>query len=383
MPRRDHRLAVLTGIALAAGIIVPLELVAVAPASAYWACETAPPYSDYEGTSMEFVYSASGAAGDSLEIRVPDMCISSTASVTELSNADGVTVILLADGSNAATITLAPPTADFVGVSRVDLEVTDGAESYVLELYGLFGVAPTTYGFGRPAPVATALGAPAFFPISGTVPRPGATIRAEVVRSTQPVIVEWVDSPSDGIVVTPPASFRGTIGVQVVITDGITSTQTTLYQWAGIPIPTTAVWAPNPPPVAIEQGGIAYFDLSSGFVPFGSECEIRVRTEPDVLIAVSPPPLSGAAFAPVDIVMKDQDFVGLVTVSYDLSCELPDLSVSSVEYDLLVYVGIPIPELAATGPEFNVVPLGVGALALVLGGFVLLRRRAAILTRSR
>lgn len=383
MPTRSFRLAAVTGLALAAGILVPLELVAVSPANAYWACETAPPNSVYEGTSLEFVYSAEGGAGETLDILVPKMCISFTSTVTELSNADGLAVSFVADGSNASTITLEPPTVDFVGISRVDLEVTDGAESYVLELYGLFGVAPTTYVSDRRPPVATAVGAPAFFPVSGTVPRVGATIRAEVVRSTQPVTVEWVDSPSGGIVVTPPASFRGTIGVQVVITDGITSTRTTVYQWAGVPIPTSAVWAPNPPPAAIEPGGTGFFDLSGIYASFPYECEIKVNTVPDVTIATDPPSLNGVAFAPIAVAVKDPDFVGLLTVSYDISCRLPDLSVSSVEYDLLLYVGIPIPELAATGPTFDVVPYGAAALAVMVSGFVLLRRRSLHHTRSR
>ena len=121
MPRRSFRFAVVTGIAVAAGILVPLDLAAVAPANAYWDCETAPPYTEYDGTSVEFVYSAAGAAGDTLEIFVPEMCVSATATVTELSNADGLTVTLLADGSNGSTITLAPPTprrGSFSGLSR-------------------------------------------------------------------------------------------------------------------------------------------------------------------------------------------------------------------------------------------------------------------------
>ena len=383
MPQHSSRLAALTGIAIAAGILVPLDLVAVSPANAYWACETAPPYSAFEGTSMEFVHSAAGGAGEAVVIFAPEMCVSLSSTVTELSNADNVTVTFVADGSNDATITLTPLAPDFVGIARVDLEVTDGPESYVLELYGFFGVAPTTYAFDRPAPVATAIGAPTFFPLSGAVPRAGATIRAEVLRSTQPVMVEWVDSPSDGILVTPPANFAGVIGVQVVITDGITSTQTTVYQWAGVAIPTGAVWAPNPPPVAVEPGGTGYFSLSGSFVPHLSKCEIKVTTVPEVDIATEPPPLGGVAFAPVAVIVKDPDFVGLLTVSYDLSCELPDLSVSNVEYEFLLYVGIPIPELAATGSNAGVVPLGAGALALMLGGLVLLRRRAIHTARSR
>lgn len=297
--------------------------------------------------------------------------------MTVLSNDEGVTVDVVGDGGFSAGVTLTAPAGDFEGIARVDLQVVDGTTSFVLELYGLFGVELTDFTFGRPDPVETAVGATAFFPIDGISLRPGAALAAEVIRSTQPVTVTWIDGPTPGISVTPPAGFRGTIGVQVLLFDGISAAVATVYQWAGVAIPTGPIWAPNPPPAAIEPGGTGYFDLSGSFVPQGSACEIRVTTDPDVEIAVEPPSLQGVAFGPVGVQVRDADFVGLLTVSYDLTCRLLDDSLTSVEYDLLLYVGIPIPEeLAATGPRQDGLLIGAGALAAIIAGSLLLARRA-------
>lgn len=363
----------LAAVSVALGLLAPLAV--AAPAAAAADCEPSPPFSPYPGTSMEFVHAASSAIGSPAVIALPELCITSAAVVTELSNDAAVTVDIIADGSFASGATLTPPSPDFEGIARVDLQVVDGPVSFVLELYGLFGVDPTEFGFDFPAPVETAVGAPAFFPLDGIVVRPGGTITVEVIRSTQPVSVTWVEVPSPGVVVTPPAGFRGTIGVEVLLSDGITARAATVFAWAGVAIPTGAIWAPNPPPVAIEKGGTGYFDISGTFVPHGSECEIRVTTVPDVTVVTAPPPLQGVAFEPLGIEVRDDDFEGLLTVSYDLSCRLPDQSLASVQWDLLLYVGVPLPELAATGPREDVRLLGATALALlVLGGVVLGRR---------
>ena len=110
-----------------------------------------------------------------------------------------------------------------------------------------------------------------------------------------------------------------------------------------------------------------------------------MTTVPDVIIATEPPPLGGVAFAPIGVYVKDPDFVGLLTVTYGLSCQLPDLSRSSVEYDFLLYVGIPIPpaELAATGSHVDLVPIGAGALAVMVSGLLLVRRRVIRTARIR
>lgn len=348
-----------------------------APAQAAPDCVSSVPYTEFEGTSMELVYAAQAPVGGAAAIDIPDLCVPGSAVVTELSNDEGVTVDVVGDGSFAAGVTLTAPTVDFEGIARVDLQVVDGSMSFVLELYGLFGVDATSLPFVRPDAVATAVSSPALFPFPGIVLRDGAVITAEVIRSTQPVTVRWVDAPTAGIEVTPSTSYRGTIGVQVLLTDGITATRVDVYQWAGLPIPTGVVWAPNPPPVEIEPGGTGYFDLSGSYAPLQSECEIRVTAEPDVVLAVDPPSLRGVAFAPIGIQVRDDDFVGLLTVSYDISCRTPDQQRSSVEYDLLLYVGIPIPhELAATGPQQNVLLVGAAALGLIATGVVLAGRRS-------
>lgn len=368
--------AVLIGAVLAIAAIVPLGVLTAPSAQADVDCETRAPYSDFAGTSMEFVYSADAAVGGAALIMVPELCVSASAVVVELANDDAVSVDVVGDGSFGATITLTAPTVDFEGIARVDLQVVDGATSFVLELYGLFGVVPTAFSFDRPDPVATAVSAPAIFSIAGIVLREGATLTAELIRSTQPVSVTVVGAPTEGIQVTPSTSYRGTIGVEVLLTDGINATRVFTYQWAGIPIPTGVVWAPNPPPVAIDPGGTGFFDLSGSFAPPQSECEIRVNSVPDVQLVVEPPSLQGVAFAPVGIQVRDPDFVGLLTVSYDLSCRLPDETVSSVDYDLLMYVGIPIPEeLAATGSHRDGAVMAAGALALMLAGALMVLRR--------
>lgn len=354
-------------------------LAAGAPAQATPDCEADIPYTEFEGTSMQLVYAAQAPVGGDATIDIPELCVPGSAVVTELSNDEGVAVDVVGDGGYAAGVTLTAPTVDFEGIARVDLQVVDGSMSYVLELYGLFGVAGTQYTFDRPDPVSTAVTASAFFPIDGIVLRDGATIREELIRSTQPVSIRWIDAPTAGIEVTPSTNYRGTIGVQVLLTDGITATRVTVYQWVGVPVPAGIVWAPNPPPVAIEPGGTGAFDLSGGFAPSLSECEIRVTTAPDILVAVGPPSLQGVSFEPVWVEVLNDDFVGLLTVSYDLSCRTPDQQVSSVEYDLLLYVGIPIPqpELATTGPRETEVLAGAMAIALLLGGMLLAGRRVA------
>lgn len=379
-PRRTA--ALLISAVLAAGSVA-----LAMPAQAAPDCTPGTPYSEFEGTSMEFVYAATAPIGGSASIPVPELCVRGSAAVTELSNDDGVTVDIVGDGSFASGVTLSAPAVDFEGIARVDLQIVDGATSFTLELYALFGVEATSFPFERPDPVSTGLSAPALFPYPGIVLRDGAVVTAEVIRATQPVTARWVDGPTPGIEVTPSTSYRGAIGIEVLLTDGISATRVTVFQWAGVPIPTGIIWAPNPPPVAIEPGGTGYFDLSGSFAPPDSECEIRVTTDPEVELAVDPPSLQGAAFAPVGIDVRDDAFIGLLTVSYDLSCRTPDQQVSSVEYDLLLYVGIPIPqpELAETGSAADALPAALGALAAVLLGAELLRRSASarVATRGR
>lgn len=372
-PAARRATALLIGAAVATSVVA-----AALPAQAAPDCEPSTPYSEFEATSMEFVYAAEAPVGGAAFIAVPELCVRGAAVVTELSNDEGVTVDVVGDGSFGAGVTLTAPSGDFEGIARVDLQVVDGATSFVLELYALFGVTPTEFAFDRPEPVETAVSAPAFFPISGIALRDGAVISVEVARSTQPVTIRWIDAPSPGIEVTPSTSYQGTIGVDVLLTDGISAARVAVFQWAGLSIPTGVVWAPNPPPVAIEPGGTGSFDLSGGFAPWQSECEIRVTTMPDVLVAVGPPSVQGVSFEPVWVEVLDDDFVGLLTVSYDLSCRTPDESLSSVEYDLLLYVGIPLPqaELADTGTRADAAFWALGALLLALVGTLLVLRRS-------
>lgn len=381
MAARSSRLArVRLGSAVLVGALALLGATAGPAAHAAVDCETRAPDTVFDGTSMEFVFAAQGPVGGSAVATVSGLCVAGSAVITELSNDDAVAVDIVGNGTLGA-ITLTAPAIDFEGIARVDVQIVDGATTFVLELYGLFGVSPTAFGFERPDPVTTAVGEPAFFPLDGITLRDGATLTAELVRSTQPVSVSWVAAPIAGIEVTPPASYRGTIGVEVLLTDGISASRVVVFPWAGVPIPAGAVWAPNPPPVAIEQGGTGLFDLSGSFVPPRSECELRVRAVPDVDVVTEPAPLNGVSFAPIGIRVLGSDFRGLLTVSYDISCRLPDQTRASREYDMLLYVGIPIPdELAATGPSEGAAFLGAGALVLVLAGITLSRWRV---TRAR
>jgi LPXTG-motif cell wall-anchored protein len=375
---RHRPLAAALALAVALGVVAAAAPSSAPAARAAIDCELTQPYSRFDGTSMELVYAAETGTGGTAEIYVPQLCAGGSVTATELSNDEGVTVAITPDGTLGAMISLSAPTGDFAGLARVDLQFSQGATTIVLELYGLFGVEGTRYPFDRPDPISTPVSTPALFPISGIVLRDGATITAEIARSTQPVVVEWVESPQPGFRVTPPVGYTGPVGVEVVLTDGVSAELYSVVQWAGVPIPTTAIWAPNPPPAATEPDGIGYFDIGGSFVPPGSECEIRVTTVPDVTIAVDPPDLSGISYGPIAVDVREPDFVGLLTTTYALTCELPDQTTSRVAYQFLLYVGIPIPqpELAATGVTSDVVPAGLGALALLLAGAVLLRRRA-------
>lgn len=383
-PRRSMTLAAALAAVLALGVALPVVGAAAPSATAAGGCApTSAPDSEFLGTSMEQVYWATAPAGATATISPSDLCIGASAIVTELSNDDGLDVVI-GGVVDFPSIALDPPTDDFTGVSRVDLEITDGSLSFVLELYGFFGVQPTEFPYEDVDPVSTAVGASAFFPVPGIVLRDGAAIRVELVRSTQSVTVEWVDAPTEGVRITPPAGYSGPIGAEVLLTDGIVSAPLALVQWAGVPIPTTAIWAPNPPPVAIEPGGIGYFDLDGSFVPPRSECELTVTNVPEVVVAVDSPPLSGISYGPVGILVRDPDFVGLVTVTYGIDCRLPDSTTSSASYTFLLYVGIPIPdpELAETGPRIEL--LVSSALALMAGGALLVacRRRVRVAGRA-
>lgn len=356
------------GVALTA-LVLGLVLVEAPAATAVASCETGfPPDYTTAGTSMEHVYWAAAAVGSPADIALPELCVGADATASIVANPEGMALDILGDGSLDAGVTMTPPAVDYSGVARVDLLVVDGTVSFTLELYGLFGVTPTIFDPDRPDPVAEPAGAPGFFELPPLTLRDGATLRVEVVRETAPVSIELVESPSRGIIVTPSGASPQTIGVDVLVTDDISSTRYQLFLWSGVPIPTGAVWAPNPGPVAIEPGGTGFFSLSGSFVPPDSECEIKVMAEPDVELAVEPPSLQGVSFAPVGIEVRDPDFIGVLVVSYDLSCVLPDDSTSGVEYDLVLYVGVPLPvaELADTGSALDV-PGALAALLAVIG----------------
>lgn len=360
------------------GVIAALVVGALATtptaAMAVSSCETSVP-TNFEtvGTTMSQVWSAAGPAGTAVDIEIPDLCVSMDAVVTVDSNTASVLIDIMGDGTSFASIRLTPPTIDYTGVAQVDLTIVDGPASFSLELYGLFGVDPTSFDFERPDPVAEPLGSPGFFPLPPITLRDGASLRVELVRSTAPVAIELVDVPSRGVVVTPSSSVRETIGVDVLVTDGVSSTRYQFFLWSGVEIPTGAVWAPNPPPVAVEPGGTGFFNLSGSFVPSDSECEIRVRAEPDIDIVTEPPSLQGVSFEPVGVRVLDADFVGVLSVSYDLSCRLPDDSTSGFDYTLVLYVGVPLPapELADTGSSPTTSSMLVGMLGLMGAGAML------------
>jgi LPXTG-motif cell wall-anchored protein len=75
----------------------------------------------------------------------------------------------------------------------------------------------------------------------------------------------------------------------------------------------------------------------------------------------------------IGVQVKD-DYVGLLTVNYTLSCKEGG-GVTSRNFVMKLYVGIPIPTLADTGVDAT----GPVALAgaLLIAGFVLSRRRRA------
>lgn len=365
--------------AVVAALVVGALAATPTAATAVPGCATAAPDNfETAGTSMAEVWWAAGPTGTPITIQIPDLCVGDDAVVTVDSNAVGVLIDVVGDGTLSSSITLTPPAVDFTGIAQVDLTVVDGPVSFSLELYGLFGVDPTTFQPGRIPPVAVAAGAPGFFSLPPITLRDGAALRVDIRRSTAPVTIELVDTPSTGVIVTPASNTPQTIGVEVLVSDGISSNRYELFLWSGVPIPTGAVWAPNPPPVAIEPGGTGFFNLSGSFVPFDSQCNVSVTSEPDINIVTEPTSLQGVSFAPVGIQVRDPDFVGVLTVSYDLSCVLPDDSTSGFDYTLVLYVGVPLPELAATGSPVDSMAILGGVLSVTALGVLLVgvsRRR--------
>jgi hypothetical protein len=330
------------------------------------------------GSDRDDTFWAAPAVGDPATIIVSALCAPAGTVVDVTSNPENLSLDVNGDGTGTATFILTPPTPDYTGVAQLDVTLTSDSESADYRLVGYFGVPVTSYPSEFDvSPLEIEVGTSGLFALTGVSVSPELTGSAAVVSSSEPVEVEFVSSPTPGVVVTPAAGFSGVVATRIIVTDGFSAQLYFARLWVGVSIPDGVVWGPNPGPVAIEPGGTGVFRFPSMYAPRGSECEIRVRQQPDIEISTEPPSLGGEA-QDIAVTVLDPEFVGLLTVTYGLTCNPPTGSPSSVDYLLLLYVGIPIPvyELAATGPATNDLSLVGGGLAL--GGIALVlegRRR--------
>jgi LPXTG-motif cell wall-anchored protein len=373
------RAASLVVVGLVLGVASAVSAPSVPVAQAAPGCEANFPINArLFGSDRDDTFWAAPAAGDPATITVSALCAPAGTVVDVTSNSENLSLDVNGDGTGTAGFILTPPTPDYTGVAQLDVTLTSGSDSADYRLVGYFGVPVTSYPSKFDvSPLEVAAGAGGLFTLTGLSLSPGLTGGAAVVSSSEPVEVEFVSSPTPGVVVTPAAGFAGVVATRIIVTDGFSAQLYDARLWVGVSIPDGVVWGPNPGPVAIEPGGTGVFRFPSMYAPPGSECEIRVLQQPDIEISTEPVSLSGEA-QNIPVTVLDPEFVGLLTVTYGLTCNPPTGPSSAVDYMLLLYVGIPIPadELAATGPSMDVLSLAAGGLAL--GGIVLLladRRR--------
>lgn len=230
-------------------------------------------------------------------------------------------------------------------------------------------IEPTATTFPSwPTVISTAAGEVAFVPIVGLGDFTADGGTATIGRIFSAASATVTELPSDGLLVTPPPGFTGIMAAELILVIGAEQRSLTAVVYSGVPLPSAIVWAPPPPPVGIDRFGTAYFDLAA-YIPPEVECEISIRPEPAITIVAEPPTTRGFSFDPVPIRVVD-DFTGRLVVDYRLVCKANlGFPGSSVDYQLVMYVGVPIPEpprLADTGAEPAPL-LALGVLALSLG----------------
>jgi hypothetical protein len=373
------RAASLVMLGLVLGVASVVSAPSVPAAQAVPGCEANFPINTLLfGSDRDDTFWAETAAGDPATIIVSALCAPAGTVFNVTSNPENLSLDVNGDGTGTAGFILTPPTIAYTGVAQLDVTLTSGSESVDYRLVGYFGVPVTSYPSKFDvSPLEVERGAGGLFTLTGLSLSPGLTGEVAVVSSSEPVDVKFEVSPTPRVLVTPSLGFSGVVATRLIVTDGFSAQLYSARLWVGVAIPDGVVWGPNPSPVAIEPGGTGVFRFPSMYAPPGSDCEIRVQMQPDIATSTEGPSLGGEA-QNIPVTVLDPEFVGLLTVTYGLTCNPLTGPSSAVDYRLLLYVGIPIPadELAATGPSVDELSFSAGGLAL--GGIVLLladRRR--------
>ena len=267
-----------------------------------------------------------------------------------------------------AEFTYTPPSG-FMGVADLDITIAFGAESRDYRFVAYVGVPGASFPDLSGAPQVGTVGVATTYDLTG-LSFPSGTA-AMTVLNPSGLFSAAFQPGVPSFTVTPLQNVSGPFEARIAIDNGIQGAEYRVILWVGAPIPDRVIWGPQPGPVQIEPRGTGYFTLTN-FAPYKPECEIKVTNDPaDVTIVVEPPALNGIP-TPVGIGVRD-DYVGLLTVHYMLSCKEGG-GVTSKDFIMKLYVGIPIPVLAETGVD-AVPPLVAGGLLLGAGALLLSRRR--------
>ncbi len=261
------------------------------------------------------------------------------------------------------------PPSGFTGVADLDITIAFGAESRDYRFVAYVGVPGASFPTVSSNPQAGTVGVATTYDLTGLSFPSGSA--AMTVLNPSGLFSAAFQPGVPSFTVTPLQNVSGPIEARIAIDNGIQGREYRVILWVGVPVPDRVIWGPQPDPAQIEPLGTGYFRLTN-FAPAGSECEIKVTTDPDVDVVTEPARLNGL---PQDVpVTVDEAYVGLLTVNYRLSCKEAG-GVTSRDFVMKLYVGIPIPTLADTGVD-GTAPLALAG-ALLAGGFVLIRRRRA------
>lgn len=185
---------------------------------------------------------------------------------------------------------------------------------------------------------------------------------------------------------------RGSVLVGVLVLSALLATATTAN--ADGPY-----FPPNPAPQYVEPGLVqfAYFPVPGLYLgitspgqPPNPEAEIKVTVDglpPTSDPVVEPPKTDGSLDATLGAAVKDKDpsnpFIGVATFHIRLCVYNPagHVLVGCHTYDLLLYVGVPIPDTGADSMSLA----AAGAAALLLGGglIAISHRRRSVPIRFR
>lgn len=355
--------------ALAAALIGPIGV--VTPAAAAVTCT--PSFGtnfDPANPADPSIYVAETAVDTPAVFDLTGMCFPTDPSLSIISASPGAGSVAFDQiDENYAQVTYGQP-AGFIGVADLRLTIEFGGEARDYRFVVYTGVPGATFPTISSDPQNGSVGVATSYDLTG-LSFPSGSPELTVLNPSSQFSATLLPGAT-AFEVTPLQNVGGPFEARVVIDNGIQGREYRVILWVGAPVPDRVVWGPQPEPVQIDPRGTGYFTLTN-FAPPLTECEIQVTTDPDIDIVTEPARLNGL---PSRIAVRVlDDYVGLLTVHYVLSCEEPG-GVTSRDFVMRLYVGIPIPALAATGTSLAG-PAAVASVLMITGLLLLRRRRAA------